>query len=109
MFDDLKTTLSTILAVLGAATIAVGGVSALIKLFSPFKRLKERVEKHDKLFDASDQQLDECKLKLIGLEAACRAFAKAHLAILDHEITNGNSIDELKEAKDIIQNYIINK
>jgi hypothetical protein len=46
--------------------------------------------------------------RLTDLEEENRAFARALLALLDHEIT-GNSVDKLKDARAALQTYLIEK
>lgn len=82
--------------------IAIGSAAAvIIKVFAPFRQLQERVSALELRF-----QDDHAELKKVetGIEKIC----KCTLAITDHELT-GNSVDKLREAKDEMQDYLIQK
>jgi hypothetical protein len=84
------------------AVVAIGGAAAvIIKFLAPFKQLQERVSALESRF-----QDDHAELKKVetGIEKIC----KCTLAITDHELT-GNSVDKLREAKDEMQDYLIQK
>lgn len=90
------------IAALGAASAAV------MKWFSPFRKMKDDIAKLKEDFKnlKSYQNTDHAELKKveIGIEKLC----KCTLAITDHELT-GNSVDKLREAKDEMNNYLIHK
>jgi len=44
---SIQTAWGTLLEGLGVLAIIAGGVSAIIKFLSPFKKLRESVKKHD--------------------------------------------------------------
>lgn len=117
MTNEIVITVETLLWFLGIIT-AIGAASAVIsKWFAPFHKLKETVASKasqeeltalKKEFEClkNNQNADHTELKKveIGIEKIC----KCTLAITDHELT-GNSVDKLREAKDEMQDYLIQK
>lgn len=108
MGNEIVITAESLLWILGVIT-AIGAASAVIsKWFSPFRKLKEEVETLKKDFEGlkNYQNIDHAELKKVevGIEKIC----KCTLAITDHELT-GNSVDKLREAKDEMQDYLIQK
>jgi hypothetical protein len=55
-----------------------------------------------------DQKLDSDKKRLDGLDEGNRATQRAILALLDHGI-DGNNIEQMKHAKEELQNHLINR
>lgn len=93
--------LSDVLWVLGFI-VTLGGVIAVISRFvAPFKELKARVDKLE-----AYQNTDHNTLRT--LETGNEKICKCVLAITDHELT-GNSVDKLRQAKDEMQDYLIEK
>lgn len=84
------------------AIITIGGAIAIItKIFAPFADLKKRVAALESKFEGDHRELEKVE---VGIEKIC----KCTLAITDHELT-GNSVDKLREAKDEMQDYLIQK
>ena len=63
--------------------------------------IKEAVSKHTKLLDNDNKRLKE-------YEDSNRMILQCLLVIINHEIT-GNGIENLKHARDDLQEYLINK
>lgn len=63
--------------------------------------LKAAVSKHTKLLDNDNKRLKE-------YEESNRMILQCLLVIINHEIT-GNGIENLKHARDDLQEYLINK
>ncbi|MCD2493322.1 CTP synthase [Lacrimispora sp. NSJ-141] len=99
--ENLSITIKTILTVMGIITAAGGAIGVIIKVLSPYNRLKKRVSKHDDLLENDNNRLKE-------IEESNKHICKSMLVLLDHEIT-GNSIEKLKNAKSEMQEYLINK
>jgi hypothetical protein len=53
-------------------------------------------------------KLDRDKNRIDSLEAGNKVICRGILALLSHEI-NGNSADKLKDAKDELTNYLIER
>ena len=89
--------------------ITIGGATAVItKWLTPYKNLKKEVAdlKADleKLKQYQTGDHNELKKIEIGTEKICKCV----LAITDHELT-GNSVDNLRNAKNEMQEYLITK
>lgn len=89
--------------------VTIGGATAVItKWISPFKNLKKEVAdlRSDLNTLRTHQNGDHNELKKIeiGTEKICKCV----LAITDHELT-GNSIENLRTAKNEMQEYLITK
>ena len=98
-----------ILLLLAGGIITIGGASAVLsRLASPYKTLKKDVEDLKTGFSTlkNNQNTDHKELQKmeLGIEKIC----KCTLAITDHELT-GNSVDKLREAKDEMQDFLIQK
>lgn len=114
--DEVLNTLPIIwkmvLAICGMIA-AIGGAAAIItKVFAPVKELKRRIGELESLHK-NDQQGNlnrfEKDLKEIGLlEESNRHICQCMVALMDHEIT-GNSIERLKNARDELNRFLIEK
>lgn len=83
----------------------VAGLWGLWKIVKELKKpnddLKAAVSKHTKLLDSDNKRLK-------GYEESNRMILQCLLVIINHEIT-GNGIENLKHARDDLQEYLINK
>lgn len=81
---------------------ALWGLWKIVKeLKKPNDDLKAAVLKHTKLLDNDNKRLKE-------YEESNRMILQCLLVIINHEIT-GNGIENLKHARDDLQEYLINK
>ena len=81
---------------------AVWGIWKIVKeIRKPNDNLKVEVSKHTRLLDNDDKRLKE-------YEESNRMILQCLLVIINHEIT-GNGIENLKHARDDLQEYLINK
>ena len=67
----------------------------------PSDDLRKTVAKHSELLDDDDKRLKE-------YEESNRMILQCLLVIINHEIT-GNGIETMKEARDNLQKYLVNK
>lgn len=117
MDNGITITLEGVLFVLGAIITLGGAIAVISRWIAPIKKLKKDVDGkvNQAEFEAlkcvvtelkSFQNTDHKELHKIeiGIEKTCKCV----LAITDHELT-GNSIDKLREAKDEMQDYLIQK
>lgn len=83
----------------------VASLWGLWKIINEIKKpsddLKEKVEKHDTLLGNDDERLKE-------VEESNKMILQSLLVIINHDIT-GNGIQQLKETRDSLQEYLINK
>ena len=81
---------------------AVWGIWKIVKeIRKPNDNLKAEVSKHTRLLDNDNKRLKE-------YEESNRMILQCLLVIINHEIT-GNGIENLKHARDDLQEYLINK
>lgn len=106
--NELVITIQTILAIFGGITCIVGGLSAIAKLFSPFKNLCKEVEDHNEQLKDGDKKMDRLDTAITQIEETDKIICKSLLVLLNHEIT-GNSIDKLKEQRDALEDFLVEK
>ena len=106
--NNLDITIQTILAFFGGVTCIVGGISALAKLFNPIKKLKEKVEEHERKLDNDYVRMNSFDDLMEEIENSNEVICQSLFVLLNHEIT-GNSIDKLKEQRDRLEEYLIKK
>ena len=81
---------------------ALYGVYKIIKeLRKPNADLKAEVNKHTRLLDTDNVRLKE-------VEDSNKMILQCLLVIINHDIT-GNGIDKLKDTRDKLQEYLIEK
>ena len=122
--EDITITLEHLAWGMGFLITTSAAAKVVHSWFKPIKRLKEDIaskvdiEDFEKLKDeleTSKKELETLKDyqnedhdRLKTLEKGNEAICKCILAITDHELT-GNSVDKLKQAKEEMQNYLIEK
>jgi hypothetical protein len=99
--ENLTISFKDILWWLGFVVTLGSAIAVFNRFFSPFKELKARVDKLE-----AYQNKDHNTLKT--LETGNEKICKCVLAITDHELT-GNSVEKLRQAKDEMQDYLIEK
>lgn len=81
---------------------ALWGIWKIVKeVKKPSDDLKETVAKHDALLDNDNKRLKE-------IENSNRMILQCLLVIINHDIT-GNGIEKMKDARDELQEYLINR
>lgn len=106
--SDLHIMLNTFLTICAGVTCVAGGVSVIVKLLNPFRDLRKKVEEHERIINREKEQFDELESTIKGTDEYNKAICKALLVLLNHEIT-GNGIDKLKEQRDELEHFLINK
>ncbi len=101
MSNEIVITVKGVLWFFGAiiTTATVAGIIA--KVLAPFNDLKQRVANLESKYEGDHKEIGKLET---GIEKIC----KCTLAITDHELT-GNSVDKLREAKDEMQEFLIQK
>ncbi len=90
-----------ILAFCGLIT-ALWGVWKIVKeIKKPNEDMKETVDKHSQMLNNDNKRLKE-------VEGSNQMTLKCLSVIINHEIT-GNGIDKMKEVREELQNYLINR
>ena len=85
-----------------ALITALWGLWKIVKeAKKPSDDLKKKVDRHESLLDNDNKRLTE-------IETSDRMILQCLLVIINHEVT-GNGIDKMKEARDKLQEYLVNK
>lgn len=85
-----------------ALITALWGVWKIVKeVKKPNNDLKAEVEKHSHLLDEDNRRLKE-------VEESMKMTLQSLLVIINHDIT-GNGIEKMKETRDKLQDYLVNK
>lgn len=80
----------------------IWGVYKIVKeLRKPNEDLKNKVQSHDDMLKKDNNRLND-------IEESNKMILQCLLVIINHDIT-GNGIDKMKETRDELQDYIINK
>lgn len=81
---------------------ALWGVYKIVKeLKKPSNDLREEMERHSRLLDTDNKRLQEN-------EETNKMILQCLLVIINHDIT-GNGIDKMKDARDKLQEYLIER
>lgn len=98
---EITITWQTLLIIFGCVSTIGGGITYIFKLFKPYSDLKKTVALQEHDIKKNRETIEEYK-------NAVKVQNKVLLALVDHNIT-GNSIEKLKQAKNDLQDYLIEK
>ena len=71
------------------------------QIFKPTIDLRDKVKKHDQLLDNDNRRLRE-------IEDSNKMVLQSLLVIINHDIT-GNGVEKMKETREELQDFLINK
>ena len=71
-------------------------------------RNAEMLKDHEERISKVENTIKDFETKLSERDSFSKVMCNVMLALLSHSI-NGNSIDKLKEAKEELEDYLINK
>lgn len=108
MESNIQITIQTVLAFFGGIACIVGGISAITKLFDPFKDLKKRIDEHEQKLCNDHARMNDIDSAMHGIEESNKVICKSLLVLLNHEVT-GNGIDKLKAQRDVLEQFLIDK
>ena len=94
-------TSNQILWICGFIASLWGVYKIVVEIRKPSEDLKEKVESHEEKLNKDKQRLDD-------IEQSNKLILNSMLVIINHEIT-GNGIENMKKARDELQEYLINK
>lgn len=106
--DDVLTTWNVLLAFCAGIVCISGGLSVFAKLMHPFKKLRVRAEEHDRKIEQHDAEIKKLQDRYTAANETDKIICKSLLVLLNHEIT-GNGIDKLKEQRDVLEQFLIDK
>jgi hypothetical protein len=106
-------TVAKLLLAFGASIITIGGAGAviigLIKWFKkPDQTRDEKVKEHEETLKKHTELLERDHRRLQALEEGNKIMMQSMLALMSHSI-DGNHIEDLKQARDDLQKYIIRR
>ena len=98
---------------ISSSILAVGGAGAMfVALYKWFKKpdlnRDEKIKGHDEMLDNDNKRIKELEEKQVDTEEALQILMKSMLALMSHSI-DGNHTDELKKARDDMQEYLIRR
>lgn len=81
---------------------SIWGVIKIIReIKKPSEDLKTKVDHHDELLNNDNERLKD-------IEQSNKLILNCMFVLINHDLT-GNGIDKMKEARDELQEYLINK
>ena len=103
--EQIMITVDTVLQFFGAVAVVGGGVKIIISAFSPYREMKEKLKKHDGLFDKDNKRINGIEESLERIEESQKLQGRAIMELLNHVIT-GNHMDKLeKRYGDLMDHY----
>lgn len=103
---------TSILAIASAVVLLSNAVEKIIKAVkaarAPNNKQDERLTALERWKERIERQLSNDDDRLCDIERGNRATQKALLALLDHGI-EGNNIKQMQDAKEELQNHLINR
>jgi hypothetical protein len=102
-----------LIQVASAGVITIGGAGTIfVALYrwakKPDVNRDEKLKGHDEKLDKDNKRLNELEKKQAETEEATQIMMKSMLALMTHAI-DGNHVEELKKARDDMQEYLIRR
>lgn len=102
-----------IIQVASAGIITIGGAGAIfVGLYrwakKPDINRDEKIKEHDSKLDNDFRRINDLERKQAETDEALQIMMKSMLALMTHAI-DGNHTDELKRARDDMQEYLIRR
>lgn len=106
-------TLWTFTQLLCTAIITLGGAGAIIAsiirwMRKPDSNRDEKIKRHDEMFDNDNKRLNELEKEQKEMKEAQQVLMKSMLALMSHAI-DGNHTEDLRLARDDMQNYLLRR
>ena len=103
---------TTVLAIASAVVLLSNAAEKIVKAYktarAPNDQQNERLDALEEWKRIVDHKLNRDNERLSNIEEGNRATARALLALLDHGI-DGNNIKQMQDAKESLQNHLINR
>ena len=100
-----------LLAFAGAISTIGGAVEKIVKVVraakAPEQQQNVEIEEIKARRDKLERKLDNDKIQIADAKECNHVLTKGMLALLEHGI-NGNNIDQMREAKNGVEAYLIN-
>ncbi len=111
-FADLQAAWLVMMGLCGAIITLGGAIAVCVKLYSwarkPTEDAQSVLEEHDTWFAADKRRIEALEKRQDEADEMNRLQLQALVTLLGHEI-DGNHTSQLKEVRDEIQMYLINK
>lgn len=103
---------TTLLAVASAIVLLSNAVEKIVKVVRAAKAPNDmqngRLDDLEKWQKSVEERLRNDYQRLEKMDEGNRAIQRAILALLDHGI-DGNNLDQMQKAKDLLQSHLINR
>jgi hypothetical protein len=103
---------TTVLALASAFVLLSNATEKIVKAWkaakAPNAKQDERIEALEEWKKTVDGKLNRDNERLGNIEEGNRATQRALLALLDHGI-DGNNIKQMQDAKELLQDHLINR
>lgn len=102
-----------VLVAIAAGIVAIGGATTFVehvadRATAKQSKVAEQVAEHERAIEKHMEYLNNDNNRLKEMEESNRLIMRGMLGIMTHEI-DGNHVDELKQTRDEIQDYLINR
>lgn len=87
---------------------ACAAVTALGSAWSTIQKFRKPAVDGDKKLEAHDRMLDNDNRRINELEESNRLILRGQMQLITHEL-DGNHIDKLREVRDAMEQYLIDK
>lgn len=108
----MEITIEKILAAFGAIACLGGGTAYLVKLYHwvthPNDVQNKKIKEHDEMLKKHSEELESTEARITEMEEQDRLVMQALFALLSHGI-DSNHTEEMKNAREQIQKYLIQK
>ena len=107
-----ETIWTVLLSVASAVVLLSNAIEKIVKAYktakAPNVKQDERISELEKWRENVERRVSADNERLRDIEKGDRATQRALLALLDHGI-DGNNIKQMQDAKEILQNHLINR
>lgn len=106
MNTEFVTQLWQLFLAMCGSLITIAGAGAIV--YNVYKKSKQPDTERDDHLKKHDEMLDRDNKRLKELEESNKIIMQSMLALMSHSI-DGNHIEQLKEARDELQSYLIRR
>lgn len=89
-----------------------GFIGAIWGVYKIYKEIQKEIQKPNddkaKMLNEHEQRINDFDERLKDIEKSDKLILQSLLVIINHDVT-GNGIDQLKNTRDEIQEYLINR
>lgn len=97
------------LVAIAAGMVTISKAWELIrKHLHPEADMRPTLDRHGELLDKDNRRLNEVEEQMMEMRKGINVICQTQLAQLNHELT-GNNIDRVREARDKLNDYLVNR